>query len=169
MPNPEVGRDAHTFRGRRTTQKGASVGKLHIASYSRIPFFRKSSPALLNMMQLAKSSSTVRSAARYQASKVAKPVSAARSTVVPRASPSPPEDTNAGPAPPPGTIFYGELLFATRSSVSSGELLRATQSSLRSSLSDVSCLLSLSTCVVRIQPLFCLSIPHKTSPYKCNF
>ena len=131
MPNPEVGRDAHTFRGRRTTQKGASVGKLHIASYSRIPFFRKSSPALLNMMQLAKSSSTVRSAARYQASKVAKPVSAARSTIVPRASPSPPEDTKAGPAPPPGTIFNGELLSATRvracSSVSPGELPQATQ------------------------------------------
>ena len=86
------------------------------------------------MMQLAKSSSTVRSAARYQASKVAKPVSAARSTIVPRASPSPPEDNNAGPAPLPGTIFYGELLSATRSSVSSGELPQATQSSLRSSL-----------------------------------
>ena len=83
------------------------------------------------MMQLAKSSSTVRSAARYQASKVAKPVSAARYAIVPRASPSPPEDTKAGPAPPPGTIFNGELLSATRvracSSVSPGELPQATQ------------------------------------------
>ena len=64
------------------------------------------------MMQLAKSSATVRSA-RYQASKVAKPVSAARYAIVPRASPSPPENTNAGPASPPGTIFYGELVSAT--------------------------------------------------------
>lgn len=72
----------------------------------------KPPPANIVMMQLTKACSTVRSA-RYPASKVAKPTSATRSSIVPRASPSPPEDTNAGPAPPPGTIFYGELLFAT--------------------------------------------------------